>query len=200
MKLLQALSVLRRLSYISIIALAPGACGGGDTSSGADGGIIATGRALVSGNVASSTLPGDLNNISVTLKERTTSTNAAGEFTLGDVPAGSQEISFRKGGQTASLALSIQSQSQTTLNNIHIGEETVTTDHVEVEEHTSPVENVEEEDEHNTPETENEEEEVEVEHDTEDSERHDDEEEDEHEEDEEDQEDPEDNEPEDDEK
>ena len=137
-----------------------GACGGGDTASGADGGIIATGRALVNGNVASSTLPGDLSNISVSLQERSTSTNAAGEFTLGDVAAGDQKMIFSKGGQTASLPLSIQNQSQTTLNDIHISEKTVTTDHVEVEDHTplSKIEDEDEvEDEQEAPETENEE-------------------------------------------
>jgi len=155
MKFFQSLSGLHRLSCLLILALALSACGGGDTASGADGGIIATGRALVSGNVASSSLPGDLNNISVNLKERATSTNAAGEFSLGDVAAGEQEIIFSKGGETASLALAIQSQSQTTLNNIHINEKTVTTDKVEVEDHT-PLAKNEDEDEQNAPETENE--------------------------------------------
>ncbi len=172
-----------------------GACGGGDTASGADGGIIATGRALINGNVASSTLPGDLNNISVSLQERSTSTNAAGEFTLGDVAAGDQKMIFSKGGQTASLSLSIQNQSQTTLNDIHIGEKTVTTEHVEVEDHT-PLAKIEDEveDEQKAPETENEEDDE-----PEDSE-HEDEEDRPEEDDEEDQEEPEDREPEDDEK
>lgn len=195
MNLFQPLSVLFRSSCIAILALALSACGGGDTASGADGGIIATGRALVSGNVASSSLPGDLNQISVNLKERATSTNAAGEFTLGDVAAGDQEIIFSKGGQTASLALSIQSQSQTTLNNIHIGEKTVTTDEVEVEDHTPHAKNEDEdedEDEQKTPETESEDDEIE-ESEQEDEEDKPDEEDDEKE-------DPEDSEPEDDEK
>lgn len=192
MKFFQSLLRLHRLNCILILALALSACGGGDTSSGADGGIIATGRALVSGNVASSTLPGDLNNISVNLKERATSTNAAGEFSLGDVAAGEQEIIFRKGGETARLPLSIQSQSQTTLNNIHIGEKTVTTDEVEVEDHTPLAKNEDEdEDEQNAPETENEDEDDEIE----DSDQEDDK--DEHDDEKEDSED---NEPEDDEK
>ncbi len=136
----QSISFGLTLTLFTIFGLT--ACGGGDASTGADGGIIATGRALVNGNVATSTLPGDLNDIEVSILNRTTRTNTLGEFSLADVEAGTQQVIFRKGGETASLALSILSQSQTTLSNIHIDSDTVSTESIEVEDH-STVENVE---------------------------------------------------------
>jgi len=123
-----------------ILSLFLGACGGGSTSSGADGGIIATGRALVAGNVASSTLPGDLNNITVTIQNRSTSTNSAGTFRLDDVPAGNQKIVFSKGGEASSLAISLQSQSKTTLSNVHISDHSASYEDAEVDDHSSNVE------------------------------------------------------------
>lgn len=128
------------LSSLLIVSLFMGACGGGSTSSGADGGIIATGRALVSGNVASSTLPGDLNSITVTIQSRSTTTNSAGLFQLDDVPAGQQKIVFSKGGQASSLPLNLQSQSKTTLKNVHIDDKFVSTEKVEVDDHSNAVE------------------------------------------------------------
>ena len=146
------------LGSLLIVSLFLSACGGGSTSSGADGGIIATGRALVTGNVASSTLPGDLNNITVTIQNRSTTTNAAGVFRLDDVPAGNQKIVFRKGGEASSLPITLQSQSKTTLNNVHINDQSVSTEKVEVDDHASsvtkeaPEESVKAEDQDKTPE------------------------------------------------
>jgi len=131
------------LTLFLLTALSLEGCGGGSTSSGADGGIIATGRALVNGNVASSTLPGDLKGIEIKILDRTTLTNANGEFSLDDVAAGNQKMYFAKGGQTASLALAIPSQSQTTLNDVHIDNDTASTESIEVEDHSSEAKELE---------------------------------------------------------
>jgi len=127
------------LGSLLVLFLFLSACGGGSTSSGADGGIIATGRALVTGNVATSTLPGDLNDIRVTIQNRSTTTNSAGAFRLDDVPAGDQKMVFSKGGEASSLPLTLQSQSKTTLSNVHIDDDSVSTEKVEVDDHSSAV-------------------------------------------------------------
>lgn len=78
-------------------------CGGSDSSSGGDsasagsGGIAASGRrAEISGNVAENfnNASGRRDGIDVTAGGRNATTNASGQFTITDVPPGSQDVVF----------------------------------------------------------------------------------------------------------
>lgn len=110
---------LAGLLLISTLGLI--SCSGGSGSSASSaGGIIATGRAQVSGNVVSSTLAGGLDNIQVALDNERTETNAKGEFTFLDVASGAKTIVFSKSGRSAKLNVNLVSASRHDINNIRI--------------------------------------------------------------------------------
>ena len=118
------------LLFLSLLLL--GACSGGSTASG--GGIVATGRTSVSGNVVSSDLAdGNLSGITVSAKGKQSVTNARGVFKIDEVMSGDLDVVFSKQGQSARFPLKVSSGSQTILKNVRIRGSQATPEQVAVE-------------------------------------------------------------------
>ena len=134
---------IKPFAFIASLALCfvlLSACGG-DASSDSGGGIVATGRADVTGNVVESSLPGNRGGIAVSIRERKTTTDKSGHFTLLGVLAGDQSLVFSKGGQAVTLGVTIPRNSRVSIADIRIKNGAASTNHVDVQPKPSPSEN-----------------------------------------------------------
>jgi len=99
------------------------ACDSSGSSSSGSGGVQTFSRTAVQGNVSSSSFGGSggLEGIDVAVGDRSTSTDAAGNFRLTGVPAGEQTIVFSKGGEQASMKINVGAGGTLTISNIKVG-------------------------------------------------------------------------------
>lgn len=94
------------------------ACGGGTSVSG--GGIVATGKAEINGNVSSSWQGSGLGGISVSVDQQQTRTDANGRFLLQGVEPGSRQLQFSQGANRASMQINTVANKRVTLNNVRL--------------------------------------------------------------------------------
>ncbi len=112
---------------LALLVFSLAACdSGGSTSTGSDG-IQTFSRTAVEGNVSNSSFSGgDVAGITVSVGDRSTMTDAAGNFQLTEIPTGEQTVVFSKGGEKASMKVNVASGGTLTISNVRVGRNSAT--------------------------------------------------------------------------